>query len=276
MTRGSSSWINLNGAVAATRTHITSLTSSVGLWQFQPGAANQSPPFNKTLSTQILVPFPVESCLSGIGAPTKRLFIVLMLLQVRTISTCGTASCSTSHRRSCRAPRASCSTLAPWTGKCVLFAHLYVDFCTQTNVYINGKLLGTHEGGYDGFSFDITANVRSDHPLSHTPMHLLHTYVAACMSQVQHLNNELIVGVYDPSDLGSQARPLRLPRTYIPFYSPTVSSASARSRTLVATPTRPPPASGRPCGAHYCCICVRVVYTRAPVVPMLCGAFGSV
>lgn len=179
MTRGSSSWINLNGAfLAALHLRNIWLTSSVGLWQFQPGAANQSPPFNRTLSAQILVPFPVESCLSGIGAQGEFFSIVLTQLQVKTISTCGTVSCSTCHLRSCRAPRASCSTLAPWTGKCVLLVQLYVDSLAQTNVYINGKLLGTHEGGYDGFSFDITANVRSDHLFSHTPIILTWLHVS--------------------------------------------------------------------------------------------------
>ena len=41
-----------------------------GLWEFEIAENNASvlsPPFNKTLSKQILVPFPVESCLSGIG-----------------------------------------------------------------------------------------------------------------------------------------------------------------------------------------------------------------
>ena len=39
-----------------------------GVWQYQFGTgASEPPPFNKTLTGTILVPFPPESCLSGIG-----------------------------------------------------------------------------------------------------------------------------------------------------------------------------------------------------------------
>ena len=42
-------WMNLNG-----------------LWQFQPGATNDPVPFGQTLSSQILVPYPMESAISGV------------------------------------------------------------------------------------------------------------------------------------------------------------------------------------------------------------------
>jgi hypothetical protein len=51
-----------------------------------------------------------------------------------------------------------------------------VDY--NATVYLNGQLLGSHAGGYDGFSFMLPA-------------------LAAT-------NNELIVSVYDPSDSGVQ------------------------------------------------------------------------
>ena len=37
-----------------------------GLWEFQEAKEGQAPTFGETLSEQILVPFPVESCLSGL------------------------------------------------------------------------------------------------------------------------------------------------------------------------------------------------------------------
>ena len=43
-----SNWLNLNG-----------------IWEFQAGATNQPVPTNQTLSQDILVPFPMESALSG-------------------------------------------------------------------------------------------------------------------------------------------------------------------------------------------------------------------
>src|SRR5947207_7057838 len=42
-------WLNLNG-----------------VWQFQAGVTNDPVPTNQTLSGQILVPFPMQSALSGI------------------------------------------------------------------------------------------------------------------------------------------------------------------------------------------------------------------
>lgn len=51
MTRADSSWTSLNG-----------------LWEAQPFVplAGHRPPFGRTLNATILVPFPVESCLSGV------------------------------------------------------------------------------------------------------------------------------------------------------------------------------------------------------------------
>src|SRR6267142_7220387 len=43
-----SNWMNLNG-----------------IWQFQAGATNNPVPTGQTLSSEILVPFPMESALSG-------------------------------------------------------------------------------------------------------------------------------------------------------------------------------------------------------------------
>ena len=43
-------WLNLNG-----------------IWQFQPGTVSDPVPTNTTLSEEILVPFPMESALSGVA-----------------------------------------------------------------------------------------------------------------------------------------------------------------------------------------------------------------
>ena len=47
--------------------NITSLLITSGFWEFQPGFENEPVPFGQQLYMSILVPFPVESCLSGIG-----------------------------------------------------------------------------------------------------------------------------------------------------------------------------------------------------------------
>src|SRR5580692_3777223 len=44
-----SNWLNLNG-----------------IWQFQPGATNDPVPTGQTLSSRILVPYPMESAISGV------------------------------------------------------------------------------------------------------------------------------------------------------------------------------------------------------------------
>ena len=48
MTRPDSTYVNANG-----------------LWEFELGAPDDAPPFNRTLKQTILVPFPLEACLSG-------------------------------------------------------------------------------------------------------------------------------------------------------------------------------------------------------------------
>jgi len=42
-------WLNLNG-----------------IWQFQAGATNDPVPIGQTLANQILVPYPMESAISGV------------------------------------------------------------------------------------------------------------------------------------------------------------------------------------------------------------------
>ena len=54
LVRSDTSWLNLNG-----------------LWEWEPaagvnGTAATPPPFGRTLNRSILVPFPAESCLSGV------------------------------------------------------------------------------------------------------------------------------------------------------------------------------------------------------------------
>ena len=50
-------WMNLNG-----------------LWQFAPASEGEKPPLGKALDDQILVPFPMESALSGIMAHHERVW----------------------------------------------------------------------------------------------------------------------------------------------------------------------------------------------------------
>lgn len=127
-----------------------------GLWNyaitpaFAPGVDANSP--NPAWQGKILVPFPVESDLSGVKkavGPEDMLW----------------------YQRDFQIP-------ASWANQRVLLHFGAVDW--KTTVWVNGRKVGTHEGGYDAFSFDISEALTKTGP--------------------QHLT----VGVWDPSDSGYQ------------------------------------------------------------------------
>ena len=99
-----------------------------GIWQFQPASSNTDPvPTGQTLSSSILVPYPMESAISGV-------------MQYNAYSW---------YRRTFTVP-----TTAAWSGQHVI---LHLDAVNwQSEVFINGQSLGVHKGGYDPFSYDIT------------------------------------------------------------------------------------------------------------------------
>ena len=109
-----------------------------GLWEWErstPGGG-ATPPFGKTLGGSILVPFPVESCLSGV-APNASKDIVMDMW----------------YRLSFDAARTSIAA----AGATILHFGA-IDW--QASVYMNGALLGHHTGGYDGIDFDVTAHLK--------------------------------------------------------------------------------------------------------------------
>lgn len=143
-------WLNLNG-----------------LWQFAHAeSAEQKPPIGRDLDEQILVPFPVESALSGRMESAERVW----------------------YRRTFDVPD-------DWNGRRVLLHFGAVDW--QANVYVNGRHLGEHRGGYDGFSFEVTDALVAEGP------------------------QELVVGVFDPTDAGTQqvGKQVREPKGI--WYTPT-------------------------------------------------------
>ena len=77
---------------------------------------------------KILVPYPVESALSGIKTTVKPTHLM-------------------SYNRTFTLPE-------EWAGQRILLHFGAVDY--QTTVYVNTKKVGEHTGGYDPFSFDIT------------------------------------------------------------------------------------------------------------------------
>lgn len=101
-------WLNLNG-----------------LWEF---TLENTLTKNSTSTGQILVPFPVESALSGVKQSISSFHEMV-------------------YRRTFRIPE-------NWVSQRVLLHFGAVDY--ETAVYVNGKKAGSHKGGYDAFSFDIT------------------------------------------------------------------------------------------------------------------------
>ncbi len=103
-----------------------------GLWDYAISDATASVPTN--WEGQILVPFPVESALSGVKKPL-------------------TASQALWYRR-------TFSTADRPTGHRLLLHFGAVDW--EAVVWVNGVRVGAHRGGYTGFSFDITEHLKPD------------------------------------------------------------------------------------------------------------------
>jgi beta-galactosidase/beta-glucuronidase len=136
-----------------------------GLWQFAVAKEKEEPPVGKKLDEQILVPFPIESALSGVMKHADRLW----------------------YRRSFTVPE-------KWAGQRVLLHFGAVDW--EATVWVNGKKLGVHRGGYDPFSFDITEALKKDG------------------------EQEVIVGVWDPTDKGTQPRGKQVSKPEGIYYTP--------------------------------------------------------
>lgn len=111
----------------------TEWTNLNGLWQyFKRSTIKYDYEKNRAyFSKQILVPFPVESALSGIMDKSYS----------------SNRTCTHMYRRTFLLPEA-------YKGKNVLLHFGAVDW--RCYVYVNGQLAGTHDGGSDPFSFDIT------------------------------------------------------------------------------------------------------------------------
>lgn len=122
-----------------------------GLWDYtiEEGKLKEIP---KTFDGEILVPFPVESALSGVN---KRVGKEKTLWYRKEIE------------------------VDQQLSKDKLLLHFgAVDW--RTEVYVNGKKVGTHEGGFDPFTFDITDFLK------------------------RGKKQEVVIGVWDPTDDGPQ------------------------------------------------------------------------
>ncbi|GAA0799171.1 AbfB domain-containing protein [Spirilliplanes yamanashiensis] len=101
-----------------------------GIWQFGSAPNLNNPPLTTTPAEEIRVPYPIESALSGIERHHQYAW----------------------YKRTFTVPTA-------WTGRRVQLNFGAVMW--ESRVWVNGTQVGTHTGGYDPFSFDITAALRS-------------------------------------------------------------------------------------------------------------------
>ncbi|UCD52349.1 MAG: hypothetical protein JSW27_06865 [Phycisphaerales bacterium] len=146
-------WLNLNG-----------------LWDYAITAKDRMQP--RDFDGQILVPFPVESALSGVMkrvGPDNRLW----------------------YRRTFEIPRGRRGHV---TGRRILIHFGAVDW--DTTVWVNGLKVGSHRGGYDPFTFDITHAVKAEEPQT------------------------IVVSVWDPSDAGTQPRGKQVRKPRGIWYTP--------------------------------------------------------
>lgn len=123
-----------------------------GLWDYAIVPRDAAQPMH--FAGKILVPFPIESALSGVMKPigaTNRLW----------------------YRRTFTVPK-------KWKNKQIMLNFGAVDW--EARVWVNGKELGSHQGGYDKFSFNITDALKNSG------------------------EEELVVAVWDPTDAGPQPR----------------------------------------------------------------------
>ncbi|PWG81859.1 glycoside hydrolase family 2 protein [Pararcticibacter amylolyticus] len=142
-------WMNLNG-----------------LWNYSVNAKSSARP--SSYQGKILVPFAIESSLSGVG---------------RNVGKDSTLWYQTSFT-----PQPSMK------GNRVLLHFGGVDW--ETEVFVNGKRVGTHQGGNDPFSFDVTSFLKGSG------------------------KQDLVVRVWDPTDQGPQPRGKQVRKPEGIWYTP--------------------------------------------------------
>ena len=123
-----------------------------GLWDYSITRIHEPQPAK--YRDKILVPFCVESALSGVGKEVL-------------------PDDKTWYRREFEIPGA-------WGNKAVILHFEAVDY--HTSVWVNDVLIGSHKGGFDRFSFDITAYLK------------------------EKGKQKIVVAVDDPSSFGTQPR----------------------------------------------------------------------
>ncbi|GAA0557890.1 glycoside hydrolase family 2 protein [Chitinophaga japonensis] len=141
-------------------------TSLNGTWQYAILPKAQAQP--AAFAGDILVPYPVESALSGVQKTVGKDSVLW-------------------YKRTFNIP-------SSYKNKQVILHFGAVDW--QTDVYINGQHAGTHKGGYDPFSFNITPLLK------------------------KRGAQEITIKVWDPTDQGPQPRGKQVTNPQGIWYTP--------------------------------------------------------
>jgi hypothetical protein len=107
-----------------------------GVWEFAKADTGQAVPAGQSLAERVLVPYPIESALSGIQRHEDRMW----------------------YRRTFTVP-------AGWkvgSGNRLEMHFGAVDY--DSKIYVNGTQVATHRGGYDGFDVDVTDALKGAGP----------------------------------------------------------------------------------------------------------------
>ncbi|NSL88266.1 beta-galactosidase [Chitinophaga sp. Mgbs1] len=136
-----------------------------GLWNYAVKPKDEDKP--ASWDGKILVPFAVESALSGVGRNVGKDNILWYNTTV--------------------------ALPASMQGKKILLHFGAVDW--RTTVYVNGQEAGTHEGGFDPFTLDITALIKKG-------------------------KQDIVVKVWDPTDEGVQPRGKQVKKPEGIWYTP--------------------------------------------------------
>ncbi len=143
-------------------------TNLNGLWDYTIQPRTEQPAIPATYQGQILVPFAIESSLSGVGKTVGKDSILWYHTAIQLAN--------------------------PGNKQRILLHFGAVDW--QAIIYVNGKEVGRHEGGYDPFSVDISSAL------------------------IKGSKQELVVRVWDPSDEGPQPRGKQVKKPSGIWYTP--------------------------------------------------------
>jgi len=138
-----------------------------GLWDYTIGVKGADMP--TSWEGKILVPYPIESALSGVKRRVNENEVIW-------------------YRREFKVP-------AKWRNQRLILNFEASDW--ETTVWVNGELVGSHKGGYNPFSMEITKYAEKNKSV------------------------ELMVSVWDPTDKGTQPRGKQVTRPGGIWYTPT-------------------------------------------------------